>query len=254
MPFRLLPLLCSILLLVVIQPPLARAEDSPIYELRIYTCAPGKLDALNERFANHTMQIFARHGIENVAYWVPTAAPKSKNTLIYLLRHESSAAAKESWDGFRADPEWKQVAAKWQEKHGRVVTNVEFHYLTPTDYSPQTKPVDRQKLYELRIYKAADGKLADLNERFRSHTDKIFQRHGMRSIGYWVPSKQPSDGELLIYVLEYEDRDTARKGWQAFGQDPDWKQAREASEVNGSLLAERPDSTYMRPTDYTPQD
>ena len=89
------------------------ADDSPVYELRVYTCEPGKLEALHSRFRNHTMKIFEKHGIKNIAYWTPTEGDKASNTLVYLLEHKSRAAADESWMGFRNDAEWKAVAAKY---------------------------------------------------------------------------------------------------------------------------------------------
>ena len=233
---------------------LLAAEESvgPVYQLRIYVAAEGKLDALNERFREHTTKLFEKHGMENVGYWVGTdEAHNSK--LIYLLKHKSREAADKSWDGFRNDPDWKAVAAASKEKHGRLLSGkIDATYMVPTDYSPDSTKPTGDKLYELRVYKAAEGKLDALHARFRDHTDEIFARHGMKSIGYWSPTEGTKTGDVLIYVLEYPDRDAARASWKAFGKDPKWQAARKASEVNGSLLAERPESIYMKPTDYSP--
>jgi hypothetical protein len=124
--------------------------------------------------------------------------------------------------------------------------------MVTTDYSPEVKAPQADKLYELRVYKAAEGKLDALHARFRDHTDDIFASHGMRSLGYWSPTEGTKAGDVLIYVLEYPDREAAKASWKAFGQDPKWQAARKASEVNGRLLAERPESVYMKPTDYSP--
>lgn len=110
----------------------ARPEAEMLYELRTYTAPEGKLDALNARFRNHTMQLFEKHGIRNVIYWTPTDTP---NTLIYVIAHKDAAAAKASWEAFRNDPEWKKVAEETQ-RDGKIVSKVESVYLTPTDYSP----------------------------------------------------------------------------------------------------------------------
>jgi len=228
------------------------SQDGPVYQLRIYTAAEGKLDPLNERFREHTMKLFEKHGMENVGYWVGTNEPH-QTKLIYLLKHKSRSAADASWEGFRSDPEWKAVAAASKAKDGRLLDGkIDATYMVPTDYSPEVASPSAEKLYELRVYKAADGKLDDLHARFRDHTDEIFASHGMKSIGYWSPTEGTKAGDVLIYILEYPDRDAARASWKAFGQDPKWQAARKASEVNGSLLAERPESIYMRPTDYTP--
>ncbi len=110
----------------------SKAEAGPLYELRTYTAPEGKLDALNARFRNHTMQLFEKHGIKNIAYWTPTDKP---NTLIYVIAHKDADAAKASWDAFRNDPEWKKVAEETQ-RDGKIVSKVESVYMTATDYSP----------------------------------------------------------------------------------------------------------------------
>jgi hypothetical protein len=224
-----------------------------VYELRIYTAAEGKLEALNERFREHTLKLFDKHGMENIGYWVATNRPHSETTLVYLLRHDSRAAADKSWAGFRNDPEWQKVAAESKARHGDLLQEkIDATYLVPTDYSGEITPPAKDKLYELRVYKAAEGKREALHARFREHTDRLFASHGMKSIGYWSPTEGTRTGDVLIYMLEYPDRAAARASWQAFGADSQWQAARKASEINGPLLAERPESIYMRPTDYSP--
>ena len=114
------------------------APSEVVYELRTYTMAPGRLDAINARFRDHTMRLFEKHGIKNIAYWVPTDEPLSKNTLVYIIEHNSRDAAKKAWDAFRVDPEWKKVKAE-SEKDGPIVTSVKSVYMSPTDYSPKLK-------------------------------------------------------------------------------------------------------------------
>ena len=105
------------------------------------------------------------------------------------------------------------------------------------------------RVYELRIYHAAPGKLDDLNKRFRDHTVKLFEKHGMENIGYWTPIDNTNN--LLIYVLGHASRDAAKKSFAAFGADPEWKAAAKASEANGRLV-NRVESYFMEPTDYSP--
>ena len=109
-------------------------STSTVYELRIYHTYEGKLDDLLTRFRDHTMKLFEKHGMQNIGYWVPKDAPRSENTLIYLLAHSSRDAAKKSWDAFRADPDW-QKAAKASEANGKIVDKVESVFLDPTDFS-----------------------------------------------------------------------------------------------------------------------
>jgi len=97
--------------------------------------APGRLDALNARFRNHTTSIFKKHGMQNVGYWVPQDEPAHSNTLIYIIAHKSREDAKKAWEAFRADPEWQKVS-KESEADGKIVSKVESVFVDPTDYSP----------------------------------------------------------------------------------------------------------------------
>jgi NIPSNAP len=117
-------------------PAAASAQAAPrVFELRTYTAPDGKLADLHQRFRDHTLRIFARHGMTNVIYLSPQDAPLSSNTLIYLLAHPSREAAKKSWSAFASDPEWKKVASESQI-NGRILSKAESIYLDPTDYSP----------------------------------------------------------------------------------------------------------------------
>lgn len=106
------------------------------------------------------------------------------------------------------------------------------------------------RVYELRTYTTPEGKLGDLQARFRNHTVKLFEKHGMTNIGYWVPQDAPLSQNTLIYVLAHKDRETAKQSWAAFGKDPDWVKARTASEVNGRLTTQVV-SVFMDPTDFS---
>ena len=115
--------------------PNASAQSSgPVFELRTYTTLEGKLPALLARFRDHTTKLFEKHGMKNVGYWVAADAPKSQNTLIYVLRHESREAAKKSWDAFRADPAWVKARTE-SEAGGKIVEKAESVYMTATDFS-----------------------------------------------------------------------------------------------------------------------
>ncbi|HEX9875525.1 MAG TPA: NIPSNAP family protein [Gammaproteobacteria bacterium] len=114
--------------------PVAAQSSDRVFELRTYTAAPGRLDALHARFAEYTIQLFERHGMTNIGYFSPQDGPLSESTLIYLLAHDSREAAEASWAAFRADPEWQSVAEETQ-RDGRIVEKVESVFLDPTSYS-----------------------------------------------------------------------------------------------------------------------
>ena len=106
-------------------------------------------------------------------------------------------------------------------------------------------------IYELRTYTANEGKLDALQARFRDHTRRIFERHNIKSVGYWVPSEGPTASTTLIYILEHPSREEARKNWAAFSADPEWQKVRTESEANGRILAKAPESVFMNATDYS---
>jgi hypothetical protein len=115
--------------------PVAHAQANRVFELRTYTAAPGKFEALNKRFRDHTLRLFTKHGMTHVGYWTPQDEPLKGNTLIYVLAHQSRDAAKKSWEAFRSDPEWIKARDESQ-KDGSLTTKVESVFLDPVDYSP----------------------------------------------------------------------------------------------------------------------
>jgi len=114
--------------------------------------------------------------------------------------------------------------------------------------SPATAPT---AVYELRTYTTNEGKLPALEARFRDHTMKIFERHGIHNIGYWIPQDSPKAANTLIYIVAHASREAAARNWDAFRQDPEWQQVAAASEANGKLLVGI-ESVYMDATDFSP--
>jgi hypothetical protein len=107
-------------------------------------------------------------------------------------------------------------------------------------------------VYELRVYHAAPGKLGELLARFREHTMKLFEKHGMKNLAYWTPVDEPEKGNMLVYILQHPSRDAATANWKSFQDDPEWKRVKAESEANGKL-AEKIDSTFMALTDFSPR-
>ena len=93
------------------------------------------------------------------------------------------------------------------------------------------------RVFELRTYTAPDGKLPELQARFRNHTMRIFEKHGMKSVGYWVPQDAPTKDNTLIYIISHESRDAAKKNWASFGADPEWQKVAKESQMNGKIVA-----------------
>ena len=117
------------------RPASVHAAGPKVYEFRVYHVYPGKLDNLLARFRDHTMAIFERHGMHNVAYWVPTDEPLKGNALYYVIWHDSREAATKNWAAFRADTEWQKVS-KESEANGKIVERVDSTFLEAADFSP----------------------------------------------------------------------------------------------------------------------
>ena len=108
-----------------------------------------------------------------------------------------------------------------------------------------------RRVFELRTYTAPEGKLPDLQARFRNHTIRIFNKHNMTSIAYWVPQDAPNSQNTLIYVLAHPSREAAKKNWADFQADPEWQKVSAESQVNGRIVS-KVESVFMDPTDYSP--
>lgn len=110
-------------------------DRQTVYELRTYTTYDGKLEALHRRFEDHTLRLFEKHGMKNIAYWTPNDPDLKNKTLIYVISHENAEAATASWEAFRTDPEW-QKAYEASHADGPIVQRVESVFMSTTAYSP----------------------------------------------------------------------------------------------------------------------
>jgi hypothetical protein len=107
-------------------------------------------------------------------------------------------------------------------------------------------------VYELRIYHTYEGKLDDLLRRFRDHTTKLFEKHGIKNVAYWTPTDEPLKGKTLVYILAHPSREAATANWKAFQNDPEWQSVRDKSEAAGKIV-EKVDSTFLVMTDFSPK-
>ncbi len=251
--FSLAALLCFGMTTLAQEP----AKDTRLYELRIYTAPKGKLPNLLARFRDHTVRLFEKHGITNVGYWVPVQNDEEK--LYYIVSHKDMASRAESFKNFANDPDWKKASAE-SEKDGKIVAKIEEIFLTATDYSPAVKPSkgegDAERLFELRTYTATKGNLPALNSRFRDHTLKLFEKHGMTNLFYFTldPKSQGADVTLL-YFIAHKDEASRTASFDSFRKDEDWVKARAASEEKaGGSLTEAKDgvkSLLLKPVDFS---
>jgi hypothetical protein len=241
---------CLIPILLLMQLSFAQQADTRYFELRIYYCNPGKLNTLVERFTNHTTRIFEKHGMTNIGYWLPINNPDS--ALYYVLAFPNKAARDSSWKNFVADPEWKQVAAK-SEENGKIISKITSVFMDAASISPVIK-ASRQgsdRTFELRTYTCLPGKLPNLIARFRDHTQKLFEKHGMTNIAYWTTVEKDNSQPKLVYILAHKSEEAGKKSFDTFRADPVWIAARDASEKDGKIV-EKVESVFMKPLSFSP--
>jgi hypothetical protein len=119
------------------------------------------------------------------------------------------------------------------------------HFLAPTRVEAAGN-----RVYELRVYHTLPGRLPALVKRFKDDTRRIFDVHGISSVGYWIPQDSPAKDNTLIYIVSHPSRDAATTDWKEFGADPEWQKVAKASEADGKIV-EKIDSTFMEPTDFS---
>lgn len=229
----------------------AQSTDTRCYELRIYTAAKGKLNALQKRFREHTMALFENHGMTNVGYWMPLDNPDEK--LYYVLSYPDRAAREASWAAFLADTTWQRVS-KESEADGALVAHIDNVFLKTTDFSPNNLKPSCGQVWELRTYTATPNNLEHLLSRFRNHTLALFEKFGMTNRIYWTPT-DPEQGSanMLYYFLSHPSQTAGLDAFDRFRKDPEWLRVRQASEVEGGgSLTVKVESLYLFPTDFSP--
>jgi hypothetical protein len=191
--------------------------------------------------------------MENVIFWAPFKDKESgQDKMAYVLGHKDRAAAAASWKAFVDDPAWHALRDA-NEAKGKVVTKVDSIFLVRTDYSPPIAAGTAQLdgVHELRTYVTPEGKLGDLDARFRNHTMKLFEKHGMTNGPYFHPmDADKGAATTLIYWVTHKSPDAAAASWKGFRDDADWIKVRDASEVNGKLTSSVK-STYLTPLRLT---
>ena len=216
-----------------------------LYERRIYTAVPGKLAALNDRFANHTIGFFNRHGIGVMGFWTDEIG--ISNQLTYIVTFDDMGDREKKWSALAADSKWWEVKAE-TEVDGPLVALEENTFMRLMPYSPE--PQLNSKIQELRVYDALPGRLPALHDRFSNHTMDLFEKHGMENIAYWT--EEVGTSNRLVYLLGYESLAYREKSWTSFQADPAWAKARADSEKDGPIVRESR-HRILRLTSYSPR-
>jgi len=231
--------------------------DSTAYELQRITAKPGKLEQIHTWFRDHQDNVLAKHGATNIAYFVPVG-DNPDGRLVCIHRYPSLAALMKCRQACWADPSWAPMSPEAKTPES-LIEKVESVALHPWSYSPKFMPTksSEPRVFELRTYTCpSPEKLFYLHERFRDHTMKLFEKHGMENLVYFNPMDMDDSDRELVYLLGHKSVEAAKESFANFRKDPDWLAAREASEKKaGGSLTEKEGgvlSEFFIATDYSP--
>lgn len=225
-----------------------RDIKSNYFEMRVYTANEGKMPDLIQRFQNHTMGIFERLGMENVIYWLPV--DESDNTLTYILGYPDMKSRDRMWQAFNNDPEWQKV---YQEsiQDGRLVREVQETFMVMAPGLNEGAIPRPSGIFQLRTYYCYEGKIKDLQARFRNHTQDLFEKQGLKNYLYFLTVEKDGTQPKLVYFLGHDNQASFERAFENFRKDPDWIKARDASEENGKIV-EKVDAKFLKTLPFSP--
>jgi hypothetical protein len=227
------------------------AQKSQYFEMRTYTAHEGKRPDLIKRFQDHTLKLFKKNGIENIAYMIPN--DESDNRLVFIIGYPDEASRDRLWNQFANSPEW-QAAFKASEANGPLVKEVQQTFMTK---APELNPKkfkskkNETRVFELRTYHLHPGRVDAINARFRDHTQALFEKHGMTNATYWYTVEKGGEQTKLVYLLAHKDEATGKESFKKFGADPAWIFVRDASEEDGKIV-QKVESLYMKTLPFSP--
>lgn len=257
----------------------AHAEDKRVFELRIYSINPGRQEHVNKIIAGTGKKYMSKYHIDLLGAWVPVDA--SDERVITLVAHADKASADKNWAALQADEGWKAALAA-VDTGEKAVANITRIFMNATDYSALVAPANvGNRIFELRTYITTPNNLGHLNSRFRDHTVKLFEKHGMTNIAYFnilagekttcgevmkacavkgkdavdVKPETPAADLALVYFITHASPEAMKKNFSSFGGDAAWRTALTASEkkAGGPLTAKNGvKSLVLKPTDYSP--
>jgi hypothetical protein len=272
-------ILAAILLFAIMTHPFARADDR-LYEMRVYTPEDGMQPNTLKLIEGPGVKYMAAHSIDFLAAWVPS--DKSDERVVTLVRHANRKACDAAWTAFQADQGWQSDLKASMVNGKKPVKSIERVFLSTNDYSPELSVQSAGgRVFELRTYIATPKNLSALNDRFRNHTLKLFEKHGINNIVYWsmadgemmpanklleavspkgksaadITADLPAVGNALIYFIAHKSEDAARASFDSFRQDEQWNKARADSEkaAGGSLTAGNAvKSWFLTPVEFSP--
>jgi hypothetical protein len=221
---------------------------SSYFEMRTYTVHEGKMPDLIQRFQNHTRTLFAKHGIESVAYFLSETQPEQQ--LTFILGYPSAAERDIRWGNFANDPEWKAVA-KASEANGPIVQKVDQVFMVWAKGLNAAKSPRPSGVFQLRTYHLLPGRLDAIQARFRDHTQALFEKQGLSNYPYWITVEKEGVQSKLVYFIGHQNKEEFNAAFGRFVADPEWIKVRDASEVSGKIV-EKIDSHFYTALPFSP--
>ncbi|MGM0945985.1 MAG: NIPSNAP family protein [Bacteroidota bacterium] len=239
---KLLAGIFSLFLVLQLQAQQSPFTKSTYFEMRTYTAHEGKLADLVKRFENHTTKLFEKAGMENVAYFLPL--DESDNTLTYILGYPDVSARDRMWKSFLNDPDWKK-AYEESRKNGPLVKDiVETYMVLAPELNDLPMPMP-SGVFQLRTYYCFDGKIENIQARFRDHTRALFEKQGLKNYPYFLTVEKDGSQPKLIYLLGHDNQEAYERAFQNFAKDPEWIKVRDASERDGKIV-EKVDAKFFK--------
>jgi hypothetical protein len=221
---------------------------SSYFEMRTYTTHEGKRADLIKRFQDHTLRLFEKNGIENIAYFLPV--DESDQTLTFILGYPSEDSRNELWNKFANDPEWKE-AQKASEANGPLVRKVDQVFLVWAPGLNDTPKPSPSGVFQMRTYHCLPDRIENIQARFRDHTRALFAKQDLKNYPYWLTVEKSGAQSKLVYILGHADQAEFEAAFDRFRTDPDWIKARDESEASGKIV-DKIDAKYLKALPFSP--
>ncbi|WP_332913362.1 NIPSNAP family protein [Algoriphagus boritolerans] len=243
--------LSSLILAMLISASLVAQQGikSKYFEMRTYTAAEGKMPDLIKRFQDHTLKLFKKNGIENVAYFINEEHPDHQ--LTFILGYPDEASRDVLWNKFANDPKWI-TAKNASEANGPLVQKVDQTFMVwANNLNDHKKNLKKSAIFQMRTYHCLPGRIENIQTRFRDHTRELFARQGLRNYPYWLTVEKDGAQPKLVYILGHNSKEAYNDAFKRFVADPDWIQARDASEADGKIV-EKIDAVFYKALPFSP--
>lgn len=222
--------------------------QSSYFEMRTYTTHEGKRSDLIKRFQDHTLRLFEKNGIENVAYFLPS--DEADQSLTFIIGYPSEESRDNLWNKFASDPEWK-TAQRASEENGPLVRKVDQVFMVWAPGLNDTAKPSPSGIFQMRTYHCLPDRIDNIQARFRDHTRTLFAKQGLKNYPYWLTVEKSGAQPKLVYILGHENQSEFDAAFDRFRTDADWVKARDESEASGKIV-DKIDAKFLNSLSFSP--